>query len=450
MNTNIFKGGCLVSNRMLLWIGGALTLSVSIYLLSGCWHVLLDGAGFMVWRRQIILLSGIIAWVLMTACMVIALRPLWLDKLMGGIDKAYGVHKWSGITVTVMLVLHWLMYEGPKWLVNWGWLALGRRQGGNTEFAIWEMLAKPVGKWTFYAFIVMAVLALVKFLPYWLFSKVHKVFPIIYLAGAYHAVVILPAGWWSSPAAYIIVALTIVGSYAAVVSLLQKIGKSRTVQAVVTQVQRTASGIVDVSIKLVGGQRMPHLAGQFVFVDFGLNHEGHHPFTIASADPQVLRFAIKPQGDFTSQLGDLLKPGQAVQVEGPYGQFNFNSSQPHQIWVAGGIGIAPFMARLEKLATNDGKSQNVDFWYCTCTTAQNQFPPNLDTLCIQSGVRLHRIIDEWGQQLSPKSVLHVVQDISRTSVWFCGPSGFAKALRSEFTAMGLNDSDFHVERFEMR
>lgn len=129
MNTNIFKGGCLVSNRMLLWIGGALTLSVSIYLLSGCWHVLLDGAGFMVWRRQIILLSGIIAWVLMTACMVIALRPLWLDKLMGGIDKAYGVHKWSGITVTVMLVLHWLMYEGPKWLVNWGWLALGRRQG---------------------------------------------------------------------------------------------------------------------------------------------------------------------------------------------------------------------------------------------------------------------------------------------------------------------------------
>ena len=45
MNTNIFKDGCLVSNRMLLWIGGALTLSVSIYLLSGCWHVLLDGAG---------------------------------------------------------------------------------------------------------------------------------------------------------------------------------------------------------------------------------------------------------------------------------------------------------------------------------------------------------------------------------------------------------------------
>ncbi|MEA9389700.1 hypothetical protein SJI19_03875 [Acerihabitans sp. TG2] len=189
----------------------------------------------------------------------------------------------------------------------------------------------------------------------------------------------------------------------------------------------------------------------FLFLKINpINHEAPHPFTITSADPQVLRFAIKPLGTFTRRFGHVLQPGQAVEVDGPYGQFNFHSPRPHQVWVAGGIGIAPFMARLEKLAADGGKSQNVDLWYCTRTLGQNQYPPQLETLCEQTGVRLHRLIDEHGQQLSPTHVLHGVQDISRISVWFCGPAGFASVLRSEFTQLGLDDRDFHVERFTLR
>ncbi|HDT6566789.1 TPA: ferric reductase-like transmembrane domain-containing protein [Enterobacter cloacae] len=439
------------SNQTLLWVGGFVVVGIAIYLLSPGLQAQMNGAGFMQWRRRIILLTGTISWVLMTACMVIALRPLWLDRLMNGIDKAYGVHKWAGITVTVTLVLHWLMYEGPRWLVSWGLLTLSRRAGGGRgEATMWIQLAKKVGEWAFYAFVLMAVIALVKFFPYKLFSKAHKVFPVIYLAGAYHSVVILPENWWSTPAAYMVLALAIIGSYAAIVSLFQQVGRSRRMQATVTQVRETASGILEVCLQLAGGRNMCYQAGQFAFVDFGFKGEGHHPFTIASADQQELRFTIKPLGDFTNRLGQLLQVGQDVQIEGPYGQFNFQSDKPCQIWVAGGIGIAPFIGKLEALAARGEKVQGVDFWYCVRSISEGQYPENLSSLCEQTGVRLHRVVDEQRQWLTPEMIRQSVQDLLLASVWFCGPSGFAKALCSGLKPMGLSEADFHAEHFEMR
>ena len=42
--------------------------------------------------------------------------------------------------------------------------------------------------------------------------------------------------------------------------------------------------------------------------------------------------------------------GQPVTVEGPYGRFTFDDGAERQIWIGGGIGIAPFVARMKALA----------------------------------------------------------------------------------------------------
>lgn len=194
---------------------------------------------------------------------------------------------------------------------------------------------------------------------------------------------------------------------------------------------------------------MQHKPGQFAFVDFG-GFEGAHPFTIASSNTQELRFSIKALGDFTGQLRHILRIGQLVRIEGPYGQFNFESSRARQVWVAGGIGITPFIARLEYLALHGGVQQAIDLWYCTRSVQDGQFPANLDELCAKAQVTLHRVADERQQRLTAQIIQKTVQDLSQTSVWFCGPSGFAKDLLSGLKAMGLSGADFHAERFEMR
>jgi predicted ferric reductase len=55
-----------------------------------------------------------------------------------------------------------------------------------------------------------------------------------------------------------------------------------------------------------------------------------------------MTFIIKGLGDYTKRLPATLKAGEPVKVKGPYGQFNFSSNKPRQIWVGGGIGITPF------------------------------------------------------------------------------------------------------------
>lgn len=430
------------------WVGSCVLVGVVVYLLTPDSMALFRPDSFFLWRRQAVLLSGVIAWVLMTLCMVIALRPVWLDRMAGGLDKAYGVHKWAGIVVTVTLTLHWLTYKSAGWLVGLGWLAPRVRPAGAGH-PWWHIAAKYAGEYGFYILLVLALVALVQLIPYKVFAKVHKMFPVVYLMGAFHAVAIMPHNWWSSPTAYFVLVLALIGGVAALISLAQSIGRPRRIKAKVMQVRRDASGIIDVTLQPCRGEALAYKPGQFAFVDFGF-HEGHHPFTVVSVDTQEVRFAIKELGDFTNKLGTLLQPGQQVEVEGPYGQFQFQSEQPRQVWIAAGIGVTPFMAKLQSLATEGGTEKPIDFWYCTKTQRDGVFPEQLDVMCARAGVSLHRVYASSGERLTPAAVYEVVPDLDRTSVWFCGPAPFAKAIRSGLQARGLASCDFHAERFAMR
>jgi len=101
---------------------------------------------------------------------------------------------------------------------------------------------------------------------------------------------------------------------------------------------------LDVQIK---GRWSGHESGQFVFVTFDAS-EGAHPFTISSAwtGDGHMQFLIKDLGDYTKVLPATLKVGDPVKIEGPYGRFNFSGTRRRQIWVGGGIGVTPFVARL--------------------------------------------------------------------------------------------------------
>jgi predicted ferric reductase len=66
----------------------------------------------------------------------------------------------------------------------------------------------------------------------------------------------------------------------------------------------------------------------------------------------VLRLTIKASGDFTRHLFANLKAGTSAVVEGAYGMFNYKTGGEKQIWVAGGIGVTPFLSFLRDLKTD--------------------------------------------------------------------------------------------------
>src|SRR3990167_2743990 len=84
-------------------------------------------ASFFAWRTVGMQYSGVLGIGVMSAAMVLAVRPVVFEPYLGGLDKMYRLHKWLGISGLVISVSHWLLAQGPKWVVGWGWLRRAAR-----------------------------------------------------------------------------------------------------------------------------------------------------------------------------------------------------------------------------------------------------------------------------------------------------------------------------------
>ena len=135
-------------------------------------------------------------------------------------------------------------------------------------------------------------------------------------------------------------------------------------------------------------------------------------------------------------------------VEGPYGCFSFAGGKARQVWVAGGIGVTPFIARMQALVqAPDGRP--VDLFYCTSAPDEG-FIGKLRQLAGEAGVALHVLVSPRDGRLDAAGIAAAVPDWQAADFWFCGPAAFGESLREAFCARGLAADGFHQELFEMR
>jgi predicted ferric reductase len=432
----------------------ALPLSLLIVVLWAAlqpMEILSFSAPFLTMRKALTLLTGALAIGWMGFCMVLALRPAWLERRLGGLDKLFRVHKWAGIGAVVLVITHWLLILSPRTLMAWGWVEKvvrnHRPHGPGGESLVG--LAKEMGEWSAWIMIILGIVALLRSVPYGWFRKLHKGFPIAFLIGAFHSVIMLRDGMATTPFGLMVIAIALAGSVIAVQSLAGMVGRSRRHAGRVSGVTVTAAGVLDLHVS-PGSDWPGHQAGQFALLTLD-RQEGPHPFTIASdwKPGAPLRFAIKPLGDYTRTLARRVKVGDALTVEGPYGRFDFGDVAEEQVWVAGGIGVAPFLARLEWLAAAGGAQGEVHFFYSVKRVADASFPVGLQDLCRRAGVELHLRIDDTDGQIDSGEIGKFVR--KARGVWFCGPPGWARMLQRTLQQdHGLLPGRFHREIFEFR
>jgi predicted ferric reductase len=424
----------------------------------GLWAVtvlpdaLANATSFWDWRKVLIVLSGIVAFWWMSAGMLLAARPRWIEQRFGGLDKLFRLHRDIGIGAGVLIFLHWQLEWLPKTLTKAGILTRPARPGGPRPPEDMLLgLAKDIGEWAGYILLALVVIALVKRIPYRWFRLVHKVFGLLFIGGAFHGLMLLPTEFWRQPLGWLTAAAALIGIVPALLSLAGRIGYQHRHPARIEAVEQLPDNVLAVTCRPLTAWP-GHAAGQFVFADFGTPLEGAHPFTIASAwDAQTgtLALAIKALGDYTRGLPGTLKVGQEMHLEGPYGGFTFAEATSKQVWVAGGIGITPFLARLQEMASTGGKPDvTTDFFYCMRRGDEHSFPSQLDTLCAAAGVRLHLRYTDVEGPLDSAAVQSCLQPGS--SVWFCGPAAWGAALARALVGNGLPPQAFHRELFEFR
>ena len=408
--------------------------------------------------RLLVQYSGTLAIGVMSAAMILATRSRWIERRIDGLDKAYRLHKWLGIATLVTAFSHWILMRvaeskgHDEALIGQSVWPVAEEAMGPIQSVLHGLhgVAGPLGNFAFYPAIILIAVALIKRVSYKFFVSTHTFLALLYLFAAVHSVGLMEFRSWVQPVGIVTGLLIAGGVVSALLSLSRQIGRCNRASGVIDLIEpfldvRVVSSHIKMDERWAG-----HEAGQFAFVTFD-RKEGKHPFTIASAwDPSTrnVMFVTRGLGDYTDLLPESLEVGKEVQVEGPYGCFTFDDDKLRQIWVAGGIGITPFIARMKQRALTP-EDRPVDLLYAI-QARQQEVEARLIADAEAANVTLHFFVADEGKRLSGAELRSLVPDWQKSSVWFCGPAPFGEAIKSDLVAHGLAPRDFHRELFDMR
>lgn len=386
-------------------------------------------------------LFGLAGLALFCWSVILSARLKFYDKLFLGLDNMYRAHHIIGCVSLILLLIHPMLLTMRYFLSS---------PIAAYEFVI-PSLASPfrlLGSITLALFMILMLISLYINLRQERLVMVMRLMGLLVFLGGIHAVFVGGSDvnnlfWLQTYIRFLLTLALVVYVYRSLFHGNFHKYLSYTISQVVPK-----GDVVELHMKpqnKVVGQ----LPGQFAFVK--LDADGvlgeSHPFTI-SADPhsQELRFSIKQLGDYTQALTSV-RVGQKVKIDAPYGSFsNQIIKARHQIWVAGGIGVTPFLAMAAAL----DNTQKVELFYSVKTKEEAVYADELQARAKQnSNLTLYIVDSSKDGLLTADGILSKVQTGADIAFLICGPPAMMKALRSQLRAAGVHNKQIHTEEFSL-
>lgn len=386
--------------------------------------------------RSIAIVSAWAGSALLVVNLALMVRQPHLARLLGGLETSYRWHHRSGLLAYLLLLCH------PLALALDGWLEAPR--------LAWETLAPWMQSWP--VWLGWAGLLLLMFglattfalhLSYRRWRAFHFVLGLGVLLGLAHIYVLL--GELELILLLIVLALLALAWRWIVSDLGVAAYPYR-----VTQVVRQATGMIEVLLT-PSATVLAVSPGQFVLVAFGDGdrYRGcgeYHPFTVSGIDANgTLRLAIKALGPCTQRIQNI-EPGVWVRLQGPFGNFLTEAPTEPQLWVAGGIGITPFIAALRAHPC----VQATTLIYLFRSAADAAFLNELTSLA-KTDPQFALLPVETGKGPADfPQLLQQVERLSERAVNICGPAPMVNALMPHLLQQGVASNAIHFERFGFR
>ncbi len=383
-------------------------------------------------------LAGLVALALLAWVIVLSTRLRPLERLFGGLDRLYRWHHLLGGLVVGLAAAHpfALMLHGAGRWSDAGLGLLWFDQGWAVAF----------GQIALYIMVPLLAVTFVARMHHETFVWVQRVLGLVMLPAALHAVTVGGAVARSVPLRIAVVVVAAAGLTAYVGHTLLGRLLVRRLPYRVLGVRQLAPDLVELALAPEAEpQRFD--PGQFAFLTFARpSGIQPHPFSIASApEEDHLRFVIKAVGDHTRRMSAVAAGGR-VRLEGPYGGFSYRY-WPHrrQIWVAGGIGVAPFLSMARSLRPGDPP---VLLYYCVRHRGEAVFADELRQIERNCPAFSLRVLAEDIDGPPTAALVNPDGAEADAEILLCGPRVMIRALRGELTARGTPASCIHYEDFE--
>jgi predicted ferric reductase len=375
---------------------------------------------------------GLAALILMAWGQVLSTRLRGIETVFGGLDRVYVLHKWAGILAMIALLLHDTIDADMS--------GLGRE-------TVLNELAETLGEISLYGLLILVVVSVATFIPYHLWKWTHKAMGAMFAAGTFHFFFIMKPFAMSDPSGLYTGFFCVAGLAAYIWMLLPETMRP-SYGYKIADIQATGDAMA-ITLSPTGKPLRPR-PGQFGVLRFiGAGKAEPHPFSFSKTDENgSLRVTIKALGDFTFGLKNVVQIGQEVRVHGPFGRFQ-HSGKTQEIWVAGGIGITPFLAWAHAL---EESAEHVDLFYCVRSRDQAPHLSELEALAAaKSNLDLHLFASNEGKRLTAEMISQRIPGaLSKMRVSFCGPVSLREALRKGLAQHGVSARNFHYEEFEFR
>lgn len=404
---------------------------------------------------QISYFAGSCSAICMALALLLSARPRAAETPFGGLDRMYRLHKYLGVAALLLFIAHFATVPGgPE-----GGAALGAAgagagapAGGDAGSGEDGLPIDLFGLIAMIGFTLLIVVTLNRKIPYHRWFPTHRLMGLFFAVAVVHVFLALlegePFALVSAPGLFL--ALLLPAGLAAYV-YKQLIHPRRRKHAFSVAAVNRLERATEVVLAPKGGM-FAFEPGQFAFVTVDADgFREAHPFTISSgAGEGVLRLTMKVLGDYTRRVRDGLAAGADAAVEGPYGRFNPLKGTEKQVWVAGGIGITPFLSVLRTMRPGHGRT--VRLYWCVRTAGEALFLDEVRARAAElGGVTVTLFDSQAGERLDADALAaELGGDPGGWSCWLCGPKPLVVAVSGAVAARGVPERRIHTEEFEFR
>ncbi|ABD08984.1 Oxidoreductase FAD/NAD(P)-binding [Rhodopseudomonas palustris HaA2] len=399
--------------------------------------------GFVAWAfptglaplRAAGIVTGWLGCGLLLVSLLLMLREPRLAYWLGGLERMYRWHHVTGVVAYVALLLH------P--------LALAAGNLAASPRLAWQTLSPATESWQVWSgwlgLLLLMVGLATTFTPsirYGLWRWLHALLGIGVVIGLVHLILL----GIDEPVLPILAAAAGILGWRLLRGDLGLAARPYIVAAV----RKLTPQSVEIELRPLADP-VTVTAGQFVLVAFGNGplYRGcgeFHPFTISAIDRDgALRLAVKALGDCTRRMLSI-EPGVAARVIGGFGGLLGDAGASPQLWIAGGIGVTPFVALL-----NEGRlRQPVRLLYLYRREADATYLPELRAIAASDPQLKLQAVATGDDLPDLDRLLPATSELSGVECYLCGPAGLVAALQRALGARGVAAQHIHFENFEFR
>ncbi len=383
--------------------------------------------------------TGLVGMAMFSLSLILHARIRAIEGLFGGLDGVYRAHHLFGGLSFMLILFH------PLFLVL-RFLSISIRDAAlfllpGSDYSI---------DFGIVSLILLSVLLVITFYAKWKYHKwklSHSFLALSFFLASLHVFFVSSDVSRSIPLRVYVMGLAAAGILSFVARKI--FPQPNRYEYQVRSVRKLNSEVVEISLQPMG-RAMRHLPGQFAFVSFWskIVSKEWHPFSISSSPHEKsLRFTIRVLGDFTSGL-PLLEMNDWAILEGPYGRFSceFHRKKP-QLWIAGGIGITPFLSMARSLASRP-HGKRITLFYAVSSAEEAICVDELERISKRhTSFKVVLYLSNAEGRITAEKVRQKVKDLPNREVFICGPPPMMESLRKQFGSLGVKS--VHTEEFLM-